>query len=125
MYTLINDDCMSALKRIKDKSIDLIICDLPYGITARNKWDTIIPMEDYCIINNKTYNQNEYILYAYKNNIPYPKAYNFFMNNKMPGLWSEYKRIIKDNTPIILFGNGLFTAYLMNSNKEMFRYNLI
>jgi site-specific DNA-methyltransferase (adenine-specific) len=32
------------MKRIKDKSIDMILCDLPYGTTAC-KWDTIIPFE--------------------------------------------------------------------------------
>ena len=40
-------------------------------------------------------------------------------------LWEQYKRIIKDNGAIILFDNGMFTAELMMSNKEMWRYNLI
>ena len=33
------------MKDIEDKSIDMILCDLPYGQTARNKWDNIIPFE--------------------------------------------------------------------------------
>jgi len=33
------------MKRIDDKSIDMILCDLPYGATARNKWDDVIPFE--------------------------------------------------------------------------------
>lgn len=40
-------------------------------------------------------------------------------------LWQQYKRIIKDNGAIILFGNGMFTAELMMSNRKMWRYNLI
>lgn len=40
-------------------------------------------------------------------------------------MWKEYERIIKDNGPIILFGNGLFSAELMLSNKKLWRYNLI
>ena len=40
-----NEDCLEGMKRIPDKSIDMILCDLPYGVTARNKWDTIIPFE--------------------------------------------------------------------------------
>lgn len=40
--SLINADCLEAMKLIEDKSIDCIICDLPYGTTAC-KWDTIIP----------------------------------------------------------------------------------
>ena len=41
---LINGDCLEEMKQIEDKSIDMILCDLPYGTTAC-KWDTIIPFE--------------------------------------------------------------------------------
>lgn len=74
------------MKNISDKSVDMVLCDLPYGVTTRNKWDTVIP-------------------------------FNL--------LWEEYKRIIKDNGVICLFGQGMFTAKLMISNTEMWRYNLI
>ena len=39
-----NEDCLVGMKDIPDKSIDMILCDLPYG-TTRNKWDTIIPLD--------------------------------------------------------------------------------
>ena len=39
-----NEDCLEGMKRIPDKSVDMILCDLPYGTTACN-WDTIIPFE--------------------------------------------------------------------------------
>lgn len=39
-----NADCLEKMKEISDKSIDMILCDLPYGTTAC-KWDTIIPFE--------------------------------------------------------------------------------
>lgn len=74
------------MTKIVDKSIDMILCDLPYGQTARNKWDTVIPF------------------------------------NK---LWLQYERIIKDNGVIVLFGNGMFTADLMQSNKKLWKYNLV
>lgn len=35
-------DCLELMKDIEDKSIDMILCDLPYG-TTKNKWDVIIP----------------------------------------------------------------------------------
>lgn len=38
-----NEDCLEGMKRIPDKSVDMILCDLPYG-TTRNKWDSIIPL---------------------------------------------------------------------------------
>ena len=37
-------DCLELMKEIPDKSIDMILCDLPYGTTSC-KWDTIIPFE--------------------------------------------------------------------------------
>ena len=39
-----NEDCLEGMKRIPDGSVDMILCDLPYGTTAC-KWDTIIPFE--------------------------------------------------------------------------------
>nr|WP_295602474.1 site-specific DNA-methyltransferase [uncultured Terrisporobacter sp.] len=85
-YRLYQGDCLEIMKNLKDKSIDCIICDLPYGVTSKNKWDTIIPYEP---------------------------------------LWKEYKRIIKDNGAIILFGQDKFTAKTMLSNEKMHRYNLV
>lgn len=41
---LYNGDCLELMKEIPDKSIDMILADLPYG-TTRNKWDSIIPLE--------------------------------------------------------------------------------
>ena len=37
-------DCLEVMKDIPDKSIDMILCDLPYG-TTRNKWDTVIDLD--------------------------------------------------------------------------------
>ena len=39
-----NEDCLEGMKRIPDKSVDMILADLPYG-TTRNKWDSIIPLD--------------------------------------------------------------------------------
>ena len=41
---LYNGDCLEIMKNISDKSVDMILCDLPYGTTAC-KWDTAIPFE--------------------------------------------------------------------------------
>lgn len=79
-------DCLEIMKDIPDRSIDMILCDLPFGQTARNKWDSVIPFDL---------------------------------------LWKQYERVIKDNGAIVLFGNGMFTADLMESNRKMWRYNLI
>ena len=44
-YKLVHGDCLDIMKRIPDKSIDLILCDLPYGTTSC-KWDSVIAFDD-------------------------------------------------------------------------------
>ena len=82
---IIHGDCLELMKDIPDKSIDMILCDLPYGTTAC-KWDTVIPFEP---------------------------------------LWEQYKRIIKDNGAIVLFGSEPFSSYLRMSNIKQFKYDWI
>lgn len=82
---LLNGDCLELMQNIPDKSIDMILCDLPYGTTAC-KWDTVIPFEP---------------------------------------LWNQYKRIIKDNGAIVLFGSEPFSTLLRYSNLKMFKYDWI
>jgi site-specific DNA-methyltransferase (adenine-specific) len=41
---LFNEDCLKVMPEIADKSIDMILCDLPYGTTAC-KWDSVIPFD--------------------------------------------------------------------------------
>ena len=41
--TLLQGDCLKLLGGVKDHSIDMILADLPYGTTRRNKWDVVIP----------------------------------------------------------------------------------
>lgn len=79
---VIQGDCLEVMKSIPDKSIDMILCDLPYGTTAC-KWDTVIPFEP---------------------------------------LWSQYRRIIKDNGAIVLTASQPFTTILINSNFKLFKY---
>jgi len=78
-------DCLEVMKDIDDQSIDMILCDLPYGTTAC-KWDTVISFEP---------------------------------------LWKQYKRIIKPNGAIVLFGSQPFTSALVMSNVKMFKYDWI
>ena len=79
-----NEDCLEGMKQIDDKSINCIICDLPYGAT-NEKWDIIIPFDK---------------------------------------LWQQYKRIIKDNGAILLFGQEPFSSYLRLSNIENYKYDI-
>jgi len=44
MNKLLHGDCLELMKDIPAKSIDMILCDLPYG-TTKNTWDSVIPLE--------------------------------------------------------------------------------
>lgn len=82
---IINDDCFNVFQYIPDESIDMILADLPYGI-SKLKWDSVLPLDR---------------------------------------LWIEYKRVIKNNGVIVLFGSQPFTSKLVMSNIEWFREELI
>lgn len=59
--TLLQGDCLELMKDIPDKSVDLILCDLPYG-TTHNKWDTIIPFDKLWTQYNRIIKDNGAIL---------------------------------------------------------------
>lgn len=44
LNTVHEGDCLELMRDIPDKSVDMILCDLPYG-TTRNNWDSVIPLE--------------------------------------------------------------------------------
>lgn len=44
MIQLMNGDCLELMNKIPDNSVNMILCDLPYGIT-KNEWDNVISME--------------------------------------------------------------------------------
>ena len=54
MIDIRQGDCLELMKDIPDKSVDMVLCDLPYG-TTKNKWDSVIPL-------NKLWKQYERII---------------------------------------------------------------
>lgn len=43
-FEIYNMDCLIGMGMIPDGSVDMILCDLPYGVT-KNKWDAVIPFD--------------------------------------------------------------------------------
>lgn len=82
---LFEGDCLEYMDKIPDGSVDMILCDLPYGMT-QNQWDCYIPLEE---------------------------------------LWKQYKRVIKQNGAIVLTSNGVFTAKLILSQPNIFKYKWV
>ena len=42
---VIEGDCLEVMQKLPDKSVDMILCDLPYG-TTQNEWDSVIPLHE-------------------------------------------------------------------------------
>ena len=120
-YKLYQGDCLEIIKEIPNKSIDMILCDLPYQVT-KNKWDTIIPMNDYIIANDESLEKDEFYLKQFLKGLSKKEIDKIWKENKQEGLWSHYNRIIKDNGAILLFGQDIFSAQLINSNLKMYKY---
>ena len=78
-------DCLKLMQEILDKSVDFIICDLPYGTTAC-KWDSVLDLSE---------------------------------------LWKEYKRMLKENGVVILFGQEPFSSIVRTSNLSWYKYDWV
>ena len=123
-YKLYKGDCLEVMKDIPDKSIDMILCDLPYS-TTRNYWDCAIPLNDYALLNNKAVEKQEFYLTQALDGLNKKEIDLLWKSNKKDGLWTHYNRIIKDNGVIVLFAQTPFDKILGNSNLKMLRYEWI
>lgn len=85
MNRLFEGDCLEYMERIPEGSVDMILCDLPYGMT-QNQWDCYIPLEE---------------------------------------LWKQYNRVIKPNGAIVLTSYGIFTAKLILSQPNIYKYKWV
>ena len=121
---LIQGDCLEKMKDIPDKSIDMILCDLPYGTTAC-KWDAVIPFNKYVQIGEKVIYEQEYVFDKMKSGVSYKEALEDFLSISKDGLWDNYKRIIKDRGAIVLFGSEPFSSYLRMSNIKQYKYDWV
>lgn len=119
---LIHGDCLEKMKDIPDKSIDMILCDLPYGTTAC-KWDVVIPFNKYVQIGKKVIYEQEYVFDKMKSGASYKEALEDFLSISKDGLWEQYKRIIKDRGAIVLFGSEPFSSSLRMSNIKQYKYD--
>ena len=121
MIKLYNGDCLEVMKEIPSKSVDMILCDLPYQVT-KNKWDIIIPMNDYVIIDDEALEKDKFYLQQFMKGLTKKEIDKIWKENKQEGLWSHYNRVVKDNGAILLFGQDIFSAQLINSNLKMYKY---
>ena len=92
---IIEGDCLKVMQTIPNRSIDMILCDLPYGTT-------------YCEFDGVLKNMDKY---SKKSIID------------LDLLWKQYERLIKNGGVIVLTALQPFTSVLVSSNWKLFKYS--
>lgn len=123
---LLNGDCLQLMKDIPDKSIDMILCDLPYGTTAC-KWDSVIPFKPLWEQYNRIIKDNRAIVLfgsepfsteLRRSNLKMFKYDWIWVKNRTVGFLNAKNAPLKKHEQISIFSNGM-TA---NNNKNRMIY---
>jgi site-specific DNA-methyltransferase (adenine-specific) len=116
-------DCLDGMKEIHDKSIDMILCDLPYG-TTQCKWDIIIPFEPLWEQYKRIIKDNGAIVLTASqpftsalimSNIEMFKHEIIWFKNIPTGMAQASYSPMKYHENILVFGNGKIGTF----NKQM------
>ena len=112
---LYHGEALKTMQEFAHNMFDAIITDPPYGTTAC-KWDSVIPFNDYMIEQvgkkRKTMYEDEWVLYKAEHSYETVDFWREeFKNWSSEGMWTLLKRIRKDRTPIVLFGNEPFSSF--------------
>lgn len=114
---LYNEDCLERMPKIAEKSVDLILCDLPYGTTA-NQWDVLIPFDKLWANYNRIIKDNGAILlfsqlpFSIKlgaSNMEMLKYEWIWVKNKPTGFLSAHIAPMKSVENILVFYKSLPT----------------
>jgi site-specific DNA-methyltransferase (adenine-specific) len=106
--TLHHGDCLELMKTLPDKSIDLFVCDLPYG----------------CLEPQRT-RSPEYVK-SVKNSGVGQGSCAWDIPIDLAAFWVQVKRLCKDDhTPVLMFCTTKFGYELIKSNEDWFRYDLV
>lgn len=109
-----NMDCIEGMKMIPDHSIDMILCDLPYG-TTQCKWDTVIPFDCLWEQYNRIIKKNSIIALTaaqpftsllVSSNIKNFKYSWIWEKSKATGFLNAKKRPLVAHEDILIFSNG-------------------
>jgi len=130
-------DCLEIMSSIPDKSIDMILCDLPYGTTAC-KWDTVIPFEPLWVQYKRIIKDNGAIVLTASQ--PFTSA--LVMSNpkmfKYEWVWEKNRgsnfatvkyQPMKEHENILVFGSGKVNYYPIpqeraEGGKSRSKYNV-
>lgn len=114
--TLYNGDCLEVMKTLPDKSVDLIICDLPYGCLSINGKPKISQEKAKEIWGD----------WADKKLQSYGNGCSWDIKIDLEAFWKQVKRIRKsEHSPTIHFCTTKFGYEIIKSNESEFRYDLV
>jgi site-specific DNA-methyltransferase (adenine-specific) len=112
---LLHGDCLEVMKTLPDKSVDLFVCDLPYGCLTTPKAST-----------------KEWSDYTEKTGRPRTLVREdsgkcaWDVKLELGAFWHEVKRLCRsEHTPVLMFCSTKFGFDLYNSNPDWFRYDLV
>jgi DNA modification methylase len=113
---LLNGDCLELMKTLPDKSIDLFLCDLPYGcLGSQNNNARLMRMENGVATGKKAQTENGLL-----------QGCAWDIKIDLTAFWEQVERLMKDDhTPIIHFCNARFGYELIKSKENWFRYDLV
>lgn len=126
---LLHGDCLELMPSIPDKSVDMILCDLPYGTTAC-KWDVIIPFEPLWKEYNRIikdrgcialFGSEPFSSYLRMSNIKNYK-YDWIWNKDQGGNFVNSKiQPLKVIENISIFNSGIYYPIMTDAKKENIR----
>lgn len=123
-YRLFFGDCIDLMHQIPDGIVDMVLCDLPYGIT-RNKWDAVIPFGDLWEAYHRVCKENAVVaLFASQ---PFssalvmsnPKEFRhewIWIKNRGSNFANTVREPMKEHEHVLIFSKGKWTY-----NKQMQR----
>lgn len=132
MYKLLHGDCLELMKKIPDKSIDMILCDLPYGTTAC-KWDTIIPFGQMWkqyerIVKDNVaivlFCQQPFTSFLVSSNVELFKYMLYWRKSRPSGFTNAKLKPLKDIEEIAIFSKGK-TANGSKNNMKYFPQGIV
>lgn len=88
MIKLLHGDCLELMKDISDGSVDMILCDLPYGIT-KCKWDSVIPLDSLWAQYNRVIKDNGAIVLFSQGVFTHKLAMSNIANYKYEWIWRK------------------------------------
>ena len=118
---LLNGDCLELMKTLPDKSIDLFLCDLPYGcLTGGGGQEKARRRKIVRYVDGNPTDLSANYVGGVIAGCPWD------VKIDLTQFWEQVKRLMKDDhTPIIHFCNTRFGNELINSNPDWFRYDLV